>query len=122
MHSFDATAVNPLTVYSKVQDVLNGKIPNPTVVEFFITNFCSFKCPHCRCAKMHESNDSYISLELIKRALDEIADINCKIIEFGGGGEPIEILYMLRERDLRYLLWMSTFCVHGLISQNNIRL
>jgi radical SAM protein with 4Fe4S-binding SPASM domain len=107
MHGFDATAINPLTVYSKVHDVLNGKIPNPTVVEFFITNFCSFKCPHCRCAKMHESNDSYISLELIKRALDKIAGINCKIIEFGGGGEPlehpyiIEILHMLHERNMR---------------------
>jgi MoaA/NifB/PqqE/SkfB family radical SAM enzyme len=105
--NFDSTAINPFAVYSKVQEALEGKIPNPSVVEFFITNFCSFKCPHCRCAQFHENSASYMGLDFIRRILDEIKAMGCNIIEFGGGGEPLEhprileIFDMLKERNMR---------------------
>ena len=105
--SLDVTAVNVISVYPKVQQVLDGKIPVPEVAEFFITNYCSFCCPHCRCAKTHESKNSFINLHLFKKVIDELDAVGCKTIEFGGGGEPLEhpdilkILHYIKEKNLR---------------------
>jgi len=105
--SLDVTAANVISVYPKVQQVLDGKIPAPEVAEFFITNYCSFCCPHCRCAKTHEGQNSFINLNLFKKVIDELDAIGCKTIEFGGGGEPLEhpdilkILHYIKEKDLR---------------------
>lgn len=105
--NLDATAANVISVYPKVQQVLCGKIPVPEVVEFFITNYCSFKCPHCRCAQTHEGQNSFIYLELYNKVLSSLVTIGCKKIEFGGGGEPlehpnvIEIFRSLRDKKLR---------------------
>jgi MoaA/NifB/PqqE/SkfB family radical SAM enzyme len=105
--NLDATAVNVIAVYPKVQQVLYGKIPTPEVAEFFITNYCSFCCPHCRCAKTHEGKHSFIDITLYKKIIDELLETGCKTIEFGGGGEPLEhpdileILHYLKEKKMR---------------------
>jgi len=105
--NLDATAVNVISVYPKVLDILNGKIPPPEVAEFFLTNYCSFKCLHCRCAGTHEGKNSFIDFNLYKSILNELAEIGCNKIEFGGGGEPLEhpriteILQYIKEKNMR---------------------
>ena len=103
----DAIAVNIISVYPKVQQILTDKIPAPEVAEFFITNYCSFACPHCRCAQTHENKSSFINLKLYEKTLDDLLALGCMKIEFGGGGEPLEhpditkIFRLLHDRNMR---------------------
>ena len=105
--TFDATAVNVISVYPKVQQILSGNIPPPEVAEFFITNYCSFRCHHCRCADTHEGAYSYIQPSLFKKIIDDLSLAGCKYIEFGGGGEPLEhpdiltLLQYIRGKNMR---------------------
>ena len=105
--SLDATAANVISVYPKVQQILSGKIPVPEVAEFFITNYCSFACPHCRCAKTHDDSNSFINTGLYEKTLDGLFELGCRKIEFGGGGEPLEhpeiikIFRLLHDRNMR---------------------
>lgn len=105
--TLDATAANIIAYYPKVLEVLRGEIPVPVTVEFFLTNFCSFRCPHCRCAGSHGTGEDSIDLTLFEQILDELLAADIRTIEFGGGGEPLEhpeiikILDLLASRNMR---------------------
>jgi radical SAM protein with 4Fe4S-binding SPASM domain len=105
--SVSALAANAITVHSKIVDILAGKTPIPEVVELFITNFCSFRCPHCHCANWHGDEQSYMRVATLERIFAELESLGVKTIEFGGGGEPLQhpyihdIFEMLRRRGMR---------------------
>lgn len=86
----DATAANLIAAKDKVLRVLKGEIPDPEVVELFITNYCSFSCPFCRCAKYRGDESQFLDFAILTRLLDELAERDVKTIELGGGGEPLE--------------------------------
>lgn len=118
-HMLDATAANLIAAYPKVQAVRRGEVPVPEVAEFFITNHCSFRCPHCRCAGTHEGAQANIDLGIMQAALDDLAGMGVRTIEFGGGGEPlehpliIEILGLLQERGMRCGIITSGYALIG---------
>jgi radical SAM protein with 4Fe4S-binding SPASM domain len=86
----DPTAVNLVAVYDKVLQIIQGEIPLPEVVELFLTNYCSFACPFCRCAKYHGDRSEYMEFGVLSNLLDELSQKGVKTIEMGGGGEPLE--------------------------------
>ena len=86
----DATAANLIAVQDKVLRILKGEIPDPEVVELFITNYCSFACPYCRCAKYHGNRSEFLDFTVLARLLDDLTKRGVKTIELGGGGEPLE--------------------------------
>jgi len=88
--SLDANVVNLIAVYPKVLQILNGEIPLPEVVELFLTNYCNFACPHCRCATHHGDATQFLDVEVLYRLLQELDAKGVKTIELGGGGEPLE--------------------------------
>lgn len=86
----DATAANLIAVREKVLQIHEGQIPLPEVVELFLTNHCRFRCPHCRCAKYHGDQTESLSVSVFTRLLDELVSKQVRIIELGGGGEPLD--------------------------------
>jgi len=86
----DATAANLIAVSDKVRQIADGKIPLPEVVELFLTNYCSFACPHCRCARYHGDTSQALDFITLSRLLDELLEKGVTTLELGGGGEPLE--------------------------------
>jgi radical SAM protein with 4Fe4S-binding SPASM domain len=103
----DATSANLIAVYDKVIQILKGEIPLPEVVELFITNYCRFACPFCRCSKYHGDKSQFIYFEILVKLLDELAENRIMTLELGGGGEPLEhpqifdLLHCFQERSFR---------------------
>jgi len=85
-----ANAANLVAVRDKVIQVLNGQIPDPVVAELFITNFCDFACPHCRCAQYHGDSSQFLNFGTMDNLLRELAERSVMKIELGGGGEPLQ--------------------------------
>jgi len=88
-NKIETSAANLLVAHGKVLEILRGKIPLPEVVELFITNFCDFSCPHCRCAPYRGGNDQYFNFGTMGALFDELREKGIKTLEFGGGGEPL---------------------------------
>jgi 2-iminoacetate synthase ThiH len=63
----DATAANLILVSDKVRQVVAGQIPLPEVVELFLTNYCNFTCPFCRCAKYHGDTGQFMDFDTLAR-------------------------------------------------------
>jgi radical SAM protein with 4Fe4S-binding SPASM domain len=103
----EANAANLIAVYPKVLQILNGELPLPEVVELFLSNYCGFACPHCRCAEQRGPASEFMEFQLLNRLLDELSAEGVKTIELGGGGEPLdhpqigEILRAFSERGVR---------------------
>jgi len=105
--TIDPTAANLIASHVKVMQFANGQIPLPDVVELFITNFCNFACPHCRCAKYHGNASEFMNFGTMERLLGDLSQAGVKNLEFGGGGEPfshpqvVEIFQKLNENAFR---------------------
>ena len=91
LHSrqLDANAANLIMAHGKVMQILEGEVPLPEVVELFITNFCDFACPHCRCAPYRGDNTQFLNVGTLEPLLIELSEKGVKNIELGGGGEPL---------------------------------
>ena len=104
----DTMAANLILVSEKVKEAAAGRIPLPEVVELFLTNFCNFACPFCRCAAYHGDPSQYFEPDVLWRLLDELAAAGVSRIEFGGGGEPLihprigDILERMRRLSFRF--------------------
>jgi radical SAM protein with 4Fe4S-binding SPASM domain len=85
----ESNAANLIIAADKVRQILNGEIPLPETVELFITNFCDFACPHCRCAPYRGDEQQFMNYGLLERLLGDLSAKGLKTIELGGGGEPL---------------------------------
>lgn len=56
-------------------------------VELDLTNFCNNKCPKCAGWNVELTKDE-LSLDVVKKVINDIIDIGAKAIIFTGGGEP----------------------------------
>ncbi|MBF0345911.1 MAG: radical SAM protein [Nitrospirae bacterium] len=56
----------------------------------FLTNYCNFACPYCRCGKYHGDRSQYMDFAALSNLLDELSQRGIKTLEMGGGGEPLE--------------------------------
>jgi len=73
LRQLDATAVSLIAAHEKVRQIHQGQIPLPEVVELFISNHCTFACPHCRCAPYHgellgitRNQSHYVAQKMLK--------------------------------------------------------
>lgn len=76
----------------------------PILVEISPSNACNHRCPHCMYAYTHHSREK-IPLNLLEELLFDLMDMDCKAINWTGGGEPLthkklyasELLYNLKK-------------------------
>ncbi len=112
---YESSAIQLISAWPKVLQVLKGEIPDPEVVEIFLTNFCNFQCPHCRFRKYHGDKSKYMDVSVFTKLLDELREKNVHAIELSGGGEPLvhsqieKIFDYIIEHDFRVGLWWSPF-------------
>lgn len=87
--SLDTGSVQLLTAWPKVLEILNGGIPEPEVVEIFLTGHCQFACPHCRFQSYLLGTSSCLRLGDVSHLLTELHIHGVQAIELSGGGEPL---------------------------------
>lgn len=115
----DPTAANLIAVSDKVLEVARGEIPLPEVVELWLTNYCDFACPHCRCARFHGGPNEFMDDAVLERLINELSDRGVKRLEISGGGEPLqhpralEIFQKLSARGFRVGLITNGYALAG---------
>ena len=68
-----------------IDNIFWGQVNGPTYVYIEITRKCNCKCEYCQISNMDNSD---IDLELYKKILKQLRDLNCFEIRLGGG-EPL---------------------------------
>lgn len=68
-----------------INNIFWGQVNGPTYVYIEITRKCNCKCEYCQISNMDNSD---IDLELYKKILKQLRDLNCFEIRLGGG-EPL---------------------------------
>lgn len=84
------TQFNPIKclVYAdKIQAILKGEFPPPTLVHLDLTNKCNYRCSWCN-VKDYISNRTEMSFATASKIIKELVDYGVKSILFTGGGEP----------------------------------
>jgi len=76
-----------LSHLDRLQDLKNGKIPEPITVSFTLTDKCNNNCP--RCMEVSGRNKSYPTMKNPKKRILELIQCGVKAITFSGGGEPL---------------------------------
>lgn len=116
LRTYDSTVLPILTCYKKVLDILDDKIPVPNVAELFITNFCNFKCVHCRCMEtLSKESYAYMDFELFAKVIRELAGKGVKCIHLAGGGEPLvhpritDMLRLIHSYDMKLAIYTNGY-------------
>jgi len=86
---YDSSAIQLISAWPKVLQILNREIPVPEVVEIFPTNYCNFACPHCRFQEEHGNESQHLDINTLKKLLIELSERDVHAIELSGGGEPL---------------------------------
>jgi GTP 3',8-cyclase len=73
----------------RVSDWLQGGNPPPITVELDMTNICNHKCPECVVNYFRAADTSFLSYELSKDIVKQLAKSKVKGLIFTGGGEPL---------------------------------
>ena len=79
-----------------------GYLSAPARVHLAVTKACNFRCRHCFSASGNPYPDELTTAE-IKRFIDELADLGCYMLSFGGG-EPLvrhDLLDLIRHANSR---------------------
>lgn len=98
-----------------IDNIFWGKVNGPTYVYIEITRKCNCKCEYCQVSNM---NNSDIDLELYKKILKQLRDLNCFEIRLGGG-EPLlnsnfEEILRLSEK---FSVWI---CTNGILLTKDV--
>ena len=83
------SSIKIIAAYKKVLQVLDGEIPQPEVIEIFLTNYCNFSCPHCRCKELHGDRNQRMEPGIFEKLLAELHQKGIANIVLSGGGEPL---------------------------------
>ena len=93
----------------RIKSWIGGNKTGPFSVDIIPTNRCNFKCLACH-QRSITKEDYYmneLTLEKYKKIVDEASDLNVRVIQILGGGEPflrkdiIEILKSIKNKKLR---------------------
>lgn len=76
----------------RIQGILDGKQYGPIRANLDLTNLCSHACPWCepvdfRKATIADKNHT-LSAEVAAAVMDDLDAMDCRAIQFSGGGEP----------------------------------
>ena len=76
----------------RIQDILAGKMRGPIRANVDLTNLCSHACYFCEPVDFRKATIAdkrhTLEAETARRAILDLADMDCRAIQFSGGGEP----------------------------------
>lgn len=73
----------------RVNEWLSGGNPYPITVELDMTNVCNHRCPECSGWHSKNRSNDYLSKELAKNIVGQLAKAEIRGLIFTGGGEPL---------------------------------
>jgi MoaA/NifB/PqqE/SkfB family radical SAM enzyme len=73
----------------RVSAWLTGDNPPPITVELDMTNLCNHKCPECSGWYFQNRGKDYLSKDLVKSIIKQLALAEIRGLIFTGGGEPL---------------------------------
>lgn len=79
----------------RVHEWLQGRNPAPITVELDMTNICNHKCPECVVNYFRVADNSFLSAQLAKSIILQLAKNKIRGLIFTGGGEPLCNRYTL---------------------------
>ncbi len=82
-------AMKILSCYREVQQVLEGRMPVPRTMEFFLSNVCNHACAGCHSRYLHKSEQQFLDFDVVKEVVADVAELGVEGIELSGGGEPL---------------------------------
>ncbi len=82
-------AMKILSCYHEVRQILEGKMPVPRTMEFFLSNTCNHACAGCHSRYMHKDEERFLDFEIFKEVVTDIAELGVEGVEISGGGEPL---------------------------------
>ena len=65
-----------------------GDTKAPITVKIDLTNVCNHNCPGCIDADLIANDNNELSLDLLKKLLQDMKQMGVKGINYTGGGEP----------------------------------
>lgn len=74
---------------SKIEQILEGKMPYPTCAQIDVSNICNHKCKWCFYQSFKDREKVIIPKEKILSLIDELSGLGVESILFTGGGEPL---------------------------------
>jgi radical SAM protein with 4Fe4S-binding SPASM domain len=78
-----------LSCYREVQRILQGNMPVPRTLEFFLSNDCNHFCPGCHSRELHKGDVRFLNFDRMKQAVYDASKLGVAGIEISGGGEPL---------------------------------
>lgn len=82
-------AMKILSCYREVKQILDGGMPVPRTLEFFLSNACNHACGGCHSRHLHRLKHKFIDFEKLKEIVSDFAELGGEGIEISGGGEPL---------------------------------
>jgi len=104
--------------HDRITDILAGKVRGPIRANLDLTNLCSHACPFCEPVDFRKATitDKRHTLDRHKaeEVLVDLAALDCRSVQFSGGGEPTLHPEFGRILGLAHVLKMRTFVItHG---------
>lgn len=82
-------AMKILSCYREIQQILDGKMPVPRTMEFFLSNVCNHACAGCHSRYMHNDDLQFLDFDTMKKVVTDFAELGVEGVEISGGGEPL---------------------------------
>lgn len=82
-------AMKILSCYQEVKQILDGKMPVPRTMEFFLSNACNHACTGCHSRHLHRSKHRFLDFKKLKEVVSDFAELGGEGVEISGGGEPL---------------------------------
>lgn len=98
------TPYNELKIFrhtDRIADFLEGKRGEPIYIRIKPTNVCNQQCYYCAYANdslfdgRNVNKRESIPWEILRKTIDEMAEIGVKAVTFSGGGEPLCYPYII---------------------------
>ncbi|RJQ44224.1 MAG: radical SAM protein [Gaiellales bacterium] len=96
-----------LSCYREIQRILQGNMPVPRTLEFFLSNDCNHFCPGCHSLELHKGEERFLDFDAMKRTVIDASKLGVAGIEISGGGEPlmypeiVPAIALMRSRGLK---------------------
>ena len=82
-------AMKILSCYREIQQILDGKMPVPRTMEFFLSNVCNHACAGCHSRYMHKDDLRFLDFDMMKKVVTDVAELGVEGVEISGVAEPL---------------------------------
>lgn len=112
-------AMKILSCYREIQRILQGNMPVPRTLEFFLSNDCNHSCAGCHSLELHKGEERFLDFQAMKRTVVDASKLGVEGVEISGGGEPllypeiVPAVALMRSRGLKVGMFSNGTLIDG---------